>query len=270
MLHASIVTYHTPDDELTQCLNSLSDKAFGKVTVIDNSRSASTERICQSSNLPIVYLPSDNIGYGAAHNIALRESIREGADYHLILNPDISFSPDSMQLLTDYMDRNPRAGALQPKIVGTDHRLQYTVRMLPTPFDLISRRFFPKSWFAKKRNRYELRHIDHGTEFNPPYHQGSFMLLRVEALKEAGLFDERFFMYPEDIDLTRRIHARWQTPYVPFVTVVHAHRAGSYHSLRMLRIHIWNMVRYFNKWGWLWDAERDRFNEPFKTRNTDI
>lgn len=63
-------------------------------------------------------------------------------------------------------------------------------------------------------------------------------------------------MYPEDIDLTRRIHAVAKTLYWPGATVVHAHRAASYRSMRMAWIHAVNMARYFNKWGWFRDPER--------------
>ena len=81
------------------------------------------------------------------------------------------------------------------------------------------------------------------------------------ALKEVGLFDERFFMYPEDIDLTRRLHQRYQTLFYPEVSITHNHQKASYHSMRMLWIHCINMIRYFNKWGWIWDKERERINE---------
>ena len=86
------------------------------------------------------------------------------------------------------------------------------------------------------------------------------MLLRTRAAVDAGLFDERYFMYPEDIDLTRTIHRNWLTLYYPQWTVVHRHERASYKSRRMLWIHIRNMCRYFNKWGWVCDAERRQFN----------
>ncbi len=87
------------------------------------------------------------------------------------------------------------------------------------------------------------------------------MFFRVETLKKSGLFDERFFMYPEDIDISRRIHAIASTIYWPEVTVTHAHRASSYHSMKMLRIHAINMIKYFNKWGWFIDPGRRLYNQ---------
>ena len=68
-------------------------------------------------------------------------------------------------------------------------------------------------------------------------------------------------MYPEDMDLTRRIHKEYQTVYYPHASIVHNHAKESYKSLKMLYIHISNMCKYFNKWGWLCDAERKKMNK---------
>lgn len=108
--------------------------------------------------------------------------------------------------------------------------------------------------------RYQLKFDDHKKEMNVPYHQGSFMFFRLECFKKVGLFDERFFMYPEDIDITRRMHRWYRTMFVPSVTIVHAHRAASYKNKKMLKIHMVNMIKYFNKWGWIVDKERSAWN----------
>ena len=102
-----------------------------------------------------------------------------------------------------------------------------------------------------------------------PYLSGCFMLLRTEALKNVGMFDERFFMYPEDIDLTRRIHRKYKTIFYPNVSVVHHHARASYQNVRLLAVHVWNLVRYFNKWGWFFDKERKKVNE-FVLRKLDL
>jgi hypothetical protein len=93
-----------------------------------------------------------------------------------------------------------------------------------------------------------------------PYLSGCFMALRVEALRKIGLFDERFFMYPEDIDLTRRMAECYRTTYFPKVRVVHDHARESYRNYRMLWVHIKNMIIYFNKWGWIYDQSRQKIN----------
>lgn len=259
MLSASIVAFHTDSDELARCLSMLSDKIFDTVYVVDNSSSEATKQVCGGFS-HVEYIPTTNVGYGAGHNIALRKSLNLGVDYHVVMNSDLRFDPSELTGLIEYMNAGEDVGALQPKIVNPDGTLQYTVRALPTPFDLFVRRFVPQSRFAKRRDRYELRHIDHDCPFDVPYHQGSFMLLRCSALKRVGLFDEHFFMYPEDIDLTRRIHVFYRTMFHPGMTVVHDHRAASYHSWKMTVVHIVNMIRYFNKWGWFYDKERRELN----------
>jgi GT2 family glycosyltransferase len=93
-----------------------------------------------------------------------------------------------------------------------------------------------------------------------PYLSGCFMLFRTSALKKIGLFDERFFMYPEDIDITRRMNAQFRTLFFPSATIVHDHAKESYKSKKMLWIHLTNLIKYFNKWGWVYDAERKKVN----------
>ena len=262
-LTVSIVTYHVDLGELAQCLESLTAPEVARIYIVDNG---SEERVRQfAAKYPkVIYIASDNKGYGAAHNKAMRQALDSGAEYHLVLNSDVRFDPSVLTRLLAYMDAHPEIGQLQPRIEYPDGRLQPTVRLLPTPLDVFGRRFLPRRWMARRNARYELQHIDHTKPFNPAYHQGSFMLLRASALKEIGLFDERFFMYPEDIDLTRRMHSKYQTIYYPAERIVHDHRAGSYHNGRLLWIHCVNMVRYFNKWGWFIDPERHHVNHELK------
>ena len=260
MLTVSIVTYHTDPEELSRCLAALCSPAVRHVYVIDNSSDKATESLCAGKK-KVTYIANRNTGYGAAHNIALRRVVDgHEAPYHLVLNSDVHFSPDILPRLIDVMERHPGVGQLQPRVLNPDGSMQWTVRRLPTPIDLIGRRFLPSSWLRLRNDRYLLKHLDHSRPFNVPYHQGSFMLLRTDALRRSGIFDERFFMYPEDIDLTRRIHRNYVTLYWPHETIIHDHRAQSYASGRMLRIHMANMIRYFFKWGWLSDRERRREN----------
>ena len=159
-----------------------------------------------------------------------------------------------------YMDNNPDVGQLQPKIVCPDNSLQYTCRLLPTPFDLALRRFTPNFFLRKRKNATSLPKQTGTNHLTWLTKQGSFLFFRIDALKNVGLFDERYFMYPEDIDISRRMALAWKVRYWPGATVVHNHRAASYHSVRMLLVHLKNMALYFNKWGWLHDNERKRLN----------
>jgi len=117
--------------------------------------------------------------------------------------------------MVEYMENNPGVGHLMPKILNPDGSIQRLCKLVPTPFDLFARMFLPSLIKAKLSRRFEL----HGSGYNKvmfvPYLSGCFMLLRIEALKMVGLFDERFFMYPEDIDLTRRIAEKYETVFFP-------------------------------------------------------
>ena len=83
------------------------------------------------------------------------------------------------------------------------------------------------------------------------------MFLRTSVLKRVGGFDETYFLYMEDLDLCRRIGQVARTVFYPAVSVMHGYQKGSYKSSRLLKHHLRSAVRYFNKWGWFFDAERD-------------
>lgn len=263
MVTVSIVTYHTPVEELEKSLYSLQSGLIDRIYIVDNGEERRIREWAEGKDR-LLYIPAPNPGFGAGHNIAIRKALETGTKYHLVLNSDVYFNPEVVGKIYNYMEDHPEVGTLQPKIINPDGTLQYTCRKLPTPIDVFARRFLPDFMFKKRNERYLLKYLDPDIPHNIPYHQGSFMFLRAEALRQCGLFDERFFMYPEDIDLTRRIHRRWATLYYPDVSVTHDHRAESYHSLRMVRIHAFNMIKYFNKWGWFIDRKRRRYNKEIK------
>jgi GT2 family glycosyltransferase len=215
------------------------------------------------SKLPATYIfnNGNNIGYGAAHNIAIQKTIEQNIPYHLVINPDISFQTDILSEIVDFMDKNTEIGHLMPKVFYPNGQIQYLCKLLPSPFDLIFRRFLPSGWTRKRRDFFEMRWSGYDKIMDVPYLSGCFMFLRTEALKEVGIFDERFFMYPEDIDLTRRMHRKFRTVFYPVVSIVHHHAQRSYIDIKMLGIHIVNMIRYFNKWGWILDRERTEINK---------
>ena len=261
MLNISIVLYKTPTAQLMPLLEELHRiPTLHRIYLVDNSPKASDE--LASLPLPVVYIYNDaNLGYGRAHNIAIRESVYDEIAYHLVINSDIEVKAEAVEKLLAFMDQHREVGHLMPRVVYPNGEVQYVAKLLPTPLDVFGRRFLPKRWMEKRNAQYELRFSGYDKPMNVPYLSGCFMLLRTEAVLQARLFDERYFMYPEDIDLTRTIHRDWLTLYLPSVTVIHHHAKSSYHSLRYLWIHIINMCRYFNKWGWFSDTERDVFNK---------
>lgn len=261
MLNVSIVLYR-PDWEQVSALTHalLQSQRVNRVYWIDNSPQAAEQLPLQSERIQYQHNPT-NLGYGAAHNIAIRESIYDNIPFHLVINPDIILDAKELDRMLDFVSQNPLVGSLMPKVTYPNGQLQYLCKLLPTPLDVFGRRFLPSSWIAQRNHQYEMRASGYDKIMNIPYLSGCFMLLRTEAVKQARLFDERFFMYPEDMDLTRRIHRNYLTVYFPHATIIHNHEKASYKSLKMLWIHMVNMCRYFNKWGWFRDKERQLFND---------
>ena len=266
MLNISIVLYHPDWEHNVQPLvrELQRAKCVRRIALIDNSE-ASSEPLFESQNFQVSpqvsYLfTGANLGYGRAHNIALRETISEHTDYHLVLNDDIMLLSEDLDTIHEFMQQHSDVGCLMPRVFFPDGNEQFLAKQLPTPFDLFARRFLPAALTRRRNERFELQHLNHNRSLNVPYLSGCFMFLRTKALEEVGLFDERFFLYPEDIDLTRRIHRSYKTLYWPKVRIVHDHRRASYHSLRMTLVHMSNLCRYFNKWGWFFDRERRLYN----------
>ena len=271
MLTLSIVLYKTPKNQIDAILKSIFDSnCIDRLYIIDNSP---TEELAYLKDLsPIIeYIPHENTGYGSSHNIGIKKSIELGADYHLILNPDIRFESTVLSELIDYMSRNQDVGYILPKVVYPNGELQYLCKLLPTPSDLIFRRFLPKTKKTEEKNdRYILKQSGYNKIMNPPCLSGCFMFLNCKILKEHNLyFDDRFFMYFEDFDLMRRIHKVSKTIFYPHVSIIHDHAKESYKSKKMLIQHIKSAIKYFNKWGWIFDKERkemnDRILEEIKT-----
>lgn len=265
MIAVSIVTYMTDLSELETCLQCVfSCSDITRVDIIDNSSQEYIREFIENKFPQANYLPSENIGYGAANNISIRRSIDDAEiRYHLVINSDIEFDSEVIETLKEKLEKDQSIGLIMPAVTGIDNAPQSSCHPLPTPFDLLLHRF-TSNMFFKWRKGYDLYAQDFKGDTNVPYMHGCFMLFRVDALRKAGLFDERFFMYPEDIDITRRVHRYYKTIVTPDATIAHYHRAASRHNFKMLRIHAWNMLKYFAKWGFFFDKERRQFNRALR------
>lgn len=263
MLTASIVVYKTTEIELKTIVDCALKSPLHTIYIVDNSPSNKSKAVIdcyQSPQLLYIY-GHGNIGYGAGHNIAIKKSIELGATYHIILNPDIIFHTDAITALTQFMDQHPQVGAVMPNIIYPDGKNQRLCKLLPTPFDIFARRLLPRSLTTKRNERYEMHFMGYDKPWNCPNLSGCFMFLRTDILKQIGGFDDRFFMYFEDTDLIRRIHQVSITAFYPNATIVHAHKAEHRTSKTLLKISLESAIKYFNKYGWLFDKERRMFNK---------
>ena len=261
-LSASIVIYKSDLKLLSDAINSFLKSAPGSdLYLIDNSPTDEARALAVSPNIKYTF-NGTNLGFGAAHNLALKEVLKGESCYHLVLNPDVYFSEDVIAKLSEFMEANRDIGLAMPKVLYPDGRLQHLCRLLPSPFTLVSRRFlFPfKSIHRKVNHNYEMHFSGYDTVMDVHFLSGCFMFLRAEALRTTGLFDERIFLYTEDIDLTRRLHKKYRTVFFPEVAVYHHHVRESYKSFGTLLHHAGSAVTYFNKWGWFSDSEREQIN----------
>ena len=238
--------------------------------LIDNSPTDEARNLVIHPN--IIYTFNDhNLGFGAGHNIALREALKAGSKYHVVLNPDVYFDNAVIQNLHQFMEANEDIALTMPKVLYPDGRLQPLCRLLPNPAMLLIRRFIPfyKKLFPKLNLAHELHFSGYDKIMDVPFLSGCFMFLRVDALNHVGLFDERIFLYTEDMDLSRRIHLQFRTVFFPKVTIYHHHQRGSYRNVHLLLHNIHSAILYFNKWGWFFDRQRKHINERviFKLQN---
>lgn len=260
MLTASIVTYHTSQSDLKRLIDCVEQSNVSILFIIDNSTNDELRDFVIDIS-KVRYIHSINLGYGSGHNIAIKNAIKLGANYHVVLNPDVYWSGDVLGCLTAFMEKTPECGLVMPNISYPSGETQYLCKLLPSPMDLIGRRFVPvKSYKIKHDYKYELHWTGYNSVMEVPSLSGCFMFMRCSVLKQVGGFDERYFMYAEDLDLCRRIGEVSKTIFYPEVSVVHEYEKGSYKSKKLLKYHIISIIRYFNKWGWFCDKKRKEKN----------
>lgn len=262
-LLGSIVVYQNSGEQIQKAIASFLNTGLNvRLYVIDNSPDDKARELCEDERVVYVF-NGRNLGFGAGHNIAIRNSLKE-ANYHVVLNPDVHFGKGVLESLLSFAQARPDVGVVMPKILNPDGTIQHLCKLLPSPSDLIVRRFLPgflKPMMEARLARYEFRDQDYESVLSVPVLSGCFMMLSCAALSQVGMFDERYFMYMEDVDLCRRMQERYKTIYFPKVAIYHGYEKGSYRSVRLMMRHIVSALRYFQKWGWFSDAERVRINQ---------
>lgn len=229
------------------------------VVIVDNASVESVSDLAQKfANLTVV-VQSKNEGFGKSHN---RAFATVPAKYYFVLNPDTDFlaGQNLLRKLYDFMEQNPRAGMVGPKIIYPDGSLQYSCWRFPTFLQPI---FSRTKWGQKGRgkivaDRYLMKDFDHNQTIPVDCIMGSAMFVRKAAIDDVGGFDEYFWMYFEDMDWCWRIWEKgWAVYYMHNVLLRHAHgRAsakvpGVFMGLlknKYARTHFVSWLKYFWKW----------------------
>ncbi len=250
---------HSPDEKLLSkallCLNN-SVALDWKLFLIENSEDPGKKLLlhrilenCEINESRLEVVSMKNLGFGAGHNFVLDKL---DSEYHLVLNPDIEFEEDLLNRIIEFMERNQDFGLLSPAVFGPNSERHFLCKTNPSLFLMFLRSFAPsviKKKFSRLMRRHEM--LDRNYELpmiNVPYLTGCFMLFRTTVFKKLNGFDDNFFLYYEDADISRRTLRYAKSIYNPQFKVIHHWQRGA-HKSKKLRFHaVASGIRYSLKW----------------------
>jgi GT2 family glycosyltransferase len=224
MVSVVIVSWNARE-YLLQCLASLDERTCRypmELIVVDNASSdGSPEAV--ASWYPRVQLirNSSNLGFAKANNLGIAAS---SGRYICLVNSDVKVLPDCITRLVNYCEEHPEAGMAGPRIIGRDGKLQRSCRGFPGVWNMLCRALALDSLVPRCRlfTGYSLRHWAQDSLRLVDILTGCFWLVRRRALEQAGLLDESFFMYGEDMDWCKRFRDKgWRVMFVPSAEALH-------------------------------------------------
>lgn len=189
--------------------------------------------------------PGTNRGFGAGHNLVLPLLTSE---LHAIINPDVVLREDAVAAMADYMQAHPDVGLLSPRIRFPDGRDQVLGKRDPTLRYLVASRLRGSGAPKKALREYAMLDEDLSVPCDIENATGCFMLVRTDLFRELGGFDERYFMYFEDCDLSRTVRRTSRVVYFPGACIYHVWGRESKKNSKLRRIQIRSMFYYFRKW----------------------
>ena len=220
-----IVNYNVKEfaANLLESLEKSKDRFRLEIFLVDNASSDGSVSYLKRRYPHVTYIENrDNTGFGKANNQAIR--LARGT-YTLLINPDTIVRQDTLKAMYGHMEKHPESGAAGCKMLNPDGTFApESRRSVPTPMTALWKilgltTLFPRN---KRFSAYYLGGEDENKQGRVPVLSGAFMFFRTHVLKEAGGFDEQFFMYGEDIDLCYRIRQKgWEIDYVPDTSIIH-------------------------------------------------
>jgi GT2 family glycosyltransferase len=252
-----LVAYHPSPLEVEQlqaCLAELPPEVGYAVVVNDHQPGEPVEQLAAGADCFLTN--ADNPGYGRAVN---RLVVRLGQlpPYLGVLNTDLSWCRGTFERLLDWLQQHPQVSLAVPQILDEAGTPQKLCKHHPTVLGLFSRRFLPDwlkpAWLKRYDRWYVMADQNYQEVFDAPYLSGCCMLIRSDAFRRAGGFDERYFLYLEDADLTRSLARDGRCVHLPVAGVVHGWGRGNYRNLGLMAVNLSSAWHYFRKWGWaLW------------------
>jgi GT2 family glycosyltransferase len=216
-----------------------------KLYVVDNCSTDGTPEFIKN-NYPQVEVidHGKNVGFGAGHNVAINLI---DSEYHVIINPDIVFIENAVKKMVEYLESNKDIGLLSPKICFPNGKEQILGKKVPHLKYIFASRLRGEEP-GKLLKEYAMLDCDLTKPTEIENATGCFMMFRTSVLKKIGGFDERYFMYFEDADITREAKKLSRVVYYPDAVVSHVWNRDSKHNYKLLAIHIHSMLKYYLKW----------------------
>ena len=234
------------DDTLRSLFEYTKDVSF-KLYVVDNlSTDGTPEFIRQNYPQVELILPGTNNGFGSGHNEVLEQLTSK---YHAIINPDIIINSDILKVMADKMDEDETAGMLSPRIRFPDGKPQILGKRMPKLKYLIASRLRRADEPSKLLREYAMLDKNQDEEFPVEVATGCFMFIRTELFKKIGGFDDRYFMYFEDFDLSCEVNRISKVLYFPKACVYHVWGRESKRSTRLKIVQIKSMLKFYMKWA---------------------
>ncbi len=258
LVTASIVTFNSIST-IEATLRSVREQTKGvnfHLYVIDNSSHDGTVEYVRSIDPQAEILRIHwNAGFGAGHNLVLPRIISSGSKYHVVINPDIVLEEDAITKMALYMDEHPDVVMLSPRIVFPETQEdQILGKRNPTPKYLVASRLRKGKAAKKILSDYAMLDRDMTEPFEIENATGCFMVIRTQALQKIGGFDERYFLYFEDCDITRMLAKVGKVLYYPNAVVDHVWNRESKKNIRLAMVQVQSMMKYF--WKWRRDARQ--------------
>ncbi len=255
-----IIVNYKSKEKLKNCLHSIeksnTENINFEIIVVDNNSGDDLSFLIKDFSRLILIKSEKNLGMGGGNNLGIKHS---KGKYVLISNPDIVFQKDCIKNLFNFLKNNSSVALVGPKLLNPDKSLQYSCARFPKIYLPILRRTAIGNFFRNYLDKHFLKNEDYEKTKEVDWLLGACFLVREEEmfLKENKLFDERFFMYFEDVDLCRRINKiAKKVIYLPEAVAVHDHLRSSakypwYLAIfkdKLAREHIISWWRYFLKW----------------------
>ena len=191
----------------------------------------------------------ENGGFGTGHNTVL--SLLQSR-VHFILNPDIQLTADTLSDLADWMAQHPGVVMARPALTFPDGRPQRLPLRRCSVRAMVYRQLPCLKFWAKYNERYLMADKDLTKPTEIEFCTGSFSAVDTAVFKAVGGFDEDYFMYVEDADLTQKMRTRGKAYLVPQYTAIHAWHRAAHRSLKPFLWQLRSLLRYFSKWGFAW------------------